>query len=258
LLFQPAEENGSGAAAVIADRRYADIRPDYAFALHNMPGVALGRVELCKGAVNCASRGLRIVLTGKTAHASEPDKGLSPMAAMAKLMPGLAALGAGTDHRRDDFRLVTVTHAQLGEPAFGIAPGAGEVWATLRCLRDDQMAALCAEAEALVMRMAQEMGLEVACSYHDVFLHCENHPEAVQILQAALDAQGIVHDRGNLPMRASEDFGRFGATAKSAMFMLGAGRDHASLHNPDYDFPDDLIAIGAGVFLQVVADLLGD
>jgi amidohydrolase len=83
LLFQPAEEDGSGAAAVIADPKFRDITPDVAFALHNLPGVSLGKVALAEGPVNCASCGIRIVLGGKTAHASMPEFGISPVSAVA-------------------------------------------------------------------------------------------------------------------------------------------------------------------------------
>ena len=65
------------------------------------------------------------------------------------------------------------------------------------------------------------------------------------------------HDEAELPMRASEDFGRFGHGAKSAMLFLGAGVTHPQLHNPDYDFPDDLIPIGARIFLRVARTMLG-
>ena len=58
-------------------------------------------------------------------------------------------------------------------------------------------------------------------------------------------------------MRASEDFGRFGDGARSAMLFLGAGMDYPALHNPDYDFPDGLIAVGARVFMRTARDLLG-
>src|SRR5690606_16597873 len=68
LMFQPAEETGNGASDVIADPRYARIAPDYAFSLHNLPGTSFGHVRLKPGVVNCASRGMRIVLKGKTAH----------------------------------------------------------------------------------------------------------------------------------------------------------------------------------------------
>ncbi len=256
LLFQPAEENGAGAAAVLADPRFQDIAPDYAFALHNMPGLPLGRAALNAGPVSCASRGIRIVLTGKTAHAAMPEQGLSPIAAVAGLMPALTSLGSGGT-LDEGFRLVTVTHARMGEPAFGIAPGYAEVWATLRTLTDAGMAELCAEAEALARGLAAEAGLGVEIAYEDVFVHCENDPEAVAILCRALDAEGVPQGKDGQPMRASEDFGRFGRNARAAMFFLGAGERHPSLHNPDYDYPDELIAIGARVFMRTARELLG-
>lgn len=256
LLFQPSEENGAGAAAVIADPRFGEVRPHLAFSLHNLPGLALGHVALKAGPVNCASRGMRLHFTGKTAHASLPETGISPMAAIASLMPALTALSRSAPPALD-FRLATVTHAWLGEEAFGIAPGDGEIWVTLRTLVDDHMAALCAEAEDLARTAAAETNLGIAIGYEDIFLHCENAPEAVDHLVRALDAEGVIHDAGTLPMRGSEDFGRFRAIAPSAMFFLGSGESHPALHNPDYDFPDELIAIGARIFMRVTRDILG-
>lgn len=256
LLFQPAEEDGSGAAAVVADPKFREIAPDLAFALHNLPGLPLGKAALTEGPVNCASRGLRIVLSGKTAHASMPEFGISPVNAVAKLMPALTALGGGGIHDKG-FAMVTVTHAKVGEPAFGVAPGSAEIWATLRTLTDGGMADLCARAERLARDAAGEQGLGIDMAYHDVFHHCENAPEAVACLRHALEAEGVPYDRGDLPMRASEDFGRFGQKTPAAMFFLGAGEHHPSLHNPDYDFPDDLIGIGARVFMRTLRDILG-
>lgn len=255
LLWQPAEEDGSGAAAVLKDPRFAEIRPDFAYSLHNMPGLAFGSVALKSGPVNCASRGMKIRLSGKTAHASQPETGLSPMAAMSKLMPALTALSNGAPPAID-FTLATVTHASLGEQAFGIAPGDAEIWVTLRTLIDDRMAELCEKAEQLVVEAAGETGLEHAISYHDIFFHCENAPEAVAHLEDALTSKDIRFDEGTLPMRASEDFGRLRAICPSAMFFLGAGEKHPALHNPDYDYPDDLTAIGARVFMAVIRKAL--
>jgi len=256
LLWQPAEEDGSGAAAVLADPRFLEIRPDFAYSLHNMPGLAFGTVAIKSGPVNCASRGMKIRLSGKTAHASQPETGLSPMAAMARLMPALTALSNGAPPSTD-FTLATVTHAALGEQAFGIAPGDAEIWVTLRTLIDDRMEELCSKAETLAAEIAEEQGLDCALSYHDIFFHCENAPEAVAHLKAALTAENIAFNEGNLPMRASEDFGRLRAVCPSAMLFLGAGEKHPALHNPDYDYPDDLTAIGAQIFMSVIRTALG-
>lgn len=256
LMFQPAEETGNGAAGVVADPRFGEIAPDLSFSLHNLPGVPFGEVRLKAGVVNCASRGMRIVLEGKTAHSSMPETGVSPMPAVSQLMPALPALGSGT-FADDEFGMITVTHASMGEAVFGIAPGRAEVWATLRTRRDERMAGLCAAAEALATRIAGEHGLACSFDYHEIFVASVNAPEAVEHLRQALAEEGVAHGEEGLPMRASEDFGIFGHGAPSAMFFLGAGERHPALHNPDYDFPDDLISIGAKVFMRAARNLLG-
>ncbi|KAA3511545.1 amidohydrolase [Agrobacterium rosae] len=254
LMFQPAEETGAGAAAVIADHCFQDIKTDYAFSLHNLPGLPLGHVSLIEGPINCASRGMKIRLAGKTAHASSPEHGVSPMQAISTLMPALSSLGQGLPPQ-PDFKMVTITHAVMGEAAFGIAPADAEIWATLRTLTDDRMAELCAAAETLATQTAAANGLIIEIFYDDIFQHCENDSDAVALLRAALDEEQVLHDGRALPMRASEDFGRFGAVSKSAMFFLGAGTDHPNLHNPDYDFPDALIETGARIFMRTIRNL---
>ena len=257
LMFQPAEEDGSGAAAVVADPAYAALRPDWAFGMHNMPGVPFGTAWLAAGTICCASVGMKITLTGKTAHAAMPQTGVSPGAAMAALIPTLTALGA-VGPIGSDYRLVTITHAVLGVRAFGIAPGEAEIWATLRTRDDGPMAALRADAEALVQAEATKAGLGLRMTYHDDFAATVNGPAATAHLAVAMDALNIPHSPGDLPMRASEDFGRFGnGITKLAMVMLGAGVDHAALHNPDYDFPDGLIAPGVQLFHRLMTDILG-
>ncbi|CAM5440319.1 amidohydrolase [Aquamicrobium terrae] len=256
LMFQPAEETGNGAAGVVADPRFGGIAPDFAFSLHNLPGVPFGEVRLKAGVVNCASRGMRIMLEGKTAHSSMPETGVSPAMAISELIPALPALGNGT-FADDEFGMVTVTHALMGEAVFGIAPGHAEVWATLRTRRDDRMADLCAAAEALAAGIAGRHRLAVRCDYHEIFVASVNAPEAVAHLRRVLDEESVPHGEGDLPMRASEDFGVFGHDAASAMLFLGAGEHHPALHNPDYDFPDDLIPIGSRIFMRTARNILG-
>ena len=256
LMFQPAEETGKGAPAVVADPAFGEIAPDYAFSLHNLPGLAVGQIALCSGPANCASRGMRIRLSGRTSHAAAPQDGVSPAGAMAQLLPGLVALGGGTD-LGPDYALVTLTHARLGEATFGIAPGEGEVWATLRTVNDTRMAQLIEEATALVGKVCAEQGLGHEISFDDVFEACTNNPEAVAVLQKACERVGLGVAMQDRPQRWSEDFGQFGKGAKAAMFWLGSGEDQPQLHNPDYDFPDAAIPVGAGLFRAVVSELLG-
>ena len=260
-LFQPAEEDGSGAAAIIANPHYAALRPDFVFAWHNLPGMPFGHVAVAPGPANCASRGMVVRFKGRTAHASMPKTGNSPMPALAMLMPQLAALSRGMPPA-GDFRLATVTHANMGEPVFGIAPADATLFVTLRTLLDSGMAALVEDAEALAHSAAEHYGLAISITYEDVFVHCENAPQAVAAIRAALNALNIPHDERGLPIRASEDFGRFGHVFNghkphSAMFYLGAGQDVPQLHNPEYDYADALTPIAASVFITIARDMLG-
>ena len=256
LMFQPAEEDGSGAKAVVADPAYQEIQADWAFAIHIEPGLPFGYVSTCAGLINCASLGLKIKLNGKTAHAADPEDGISPAKAIAELIPALEALGRGGS-LDDDFRLVTITHVNIGEHSFGIAPGDGVILVTLRTAGDEGMGHLEAMARTLAVTTAEKYGLSVDLEVHDNFAASINDPEAYDVAITAMDALKVGFGDAGVPMRASEDFGVFGWDAKAAMLCLGPGEDYASLHNPDYDFPDDLISIGSAIFERIARDLLG-
>lgn len=255
LMFQPAEEDGSGAAAVIADARYGEIQPDYAFAIHNAPGLPLGEAYVSEGPANCASRGMLVKLQGSTAHAANPAAGRSPLRAVASLLPALEGLSSGGE-LGPGFTLVTVTHASMGEPVFGVAPGHAEIRATLRTVQDAEMAALVEKAEAMVREAATASRLDHAISYADIFLACTNDPDATSLLREGMDRGGVRHMPKPIPQRGSEDFGRFGHAARSAMVLLGAGVDCPAVHTPTYDFPDALIDVGVRLFAGTLSAVM--
>lgn len=255
LLFQPAEETGAGAQAVIDDPHWADIRPDYAFAYHNVPGWPLGEVGLRTGTANCASRGMRIMLSGRSSHAAAPEDGVSPASVMAELIRTLPDLGSGKISD-PDYALSTLTHVRLGEPAFGISPGDGEVYLTLRSTTDARMERLMTAVEQSLTAINQPIGIKV--SWHDVFLAAINDDTAIEIARAATQSLGLPMRQMTHPMQWSEDFGRYaGEGVRASMLFLGAGVRQPQLHNPDYDFPDDLLPTGAGLLLRIIDDLLG-
>ncbi len=256
LLFQPAEETGSGAAGVIADQRFARIRPDYAFALHNLPGLPLGAVGVRAGPFTFASEGLAIRLSGRTSHAAQPEAGVSPAAVMGRLMEALPDLPRTLGHQVGH-SLVTLSHARLGEAAFGISPGEADIWVTIRAIDDDLQAELMSEAETLARRLAQAGGLGVGFEKFENFAAGHNDAEAVAFIETAASALGAPRAQVGDPFRWSEDFGRFGSVGKTALFVLGSGEDHPRLHNPDFDFPDELIAPGAALFDHIARELCG-
>lgn len=255
LLFQPAEETGQGARAVLADPQFAALRPDYAFAYHNMPGLPLGALAVAPGPASCASVGLRLRYLGREAHASSPEAGVSPAPALAALMADLARYAAPC--RMDaGFRLATICHLNMGIPAFGIAPGRAEVFVTLRALSDTVLERFTADVEAQAKACAG--GLEVQISHHDQFSASINHPDAAAYITRAGQMLGLRKADFDLPMRASEDFGAFSQSAATALFFLGSGEGQPDLHDPYFDFPDALIPTACSVFQSVLMQITSD
>lgn len=255
LLFQPAEETGAGAKAVIEDPRWPEIRPDYAFAYHNVPGRPLGEIGLRAGPGNCASRGMQTILEGKSSHAAVPEDGVSPANAMADLMISLPDLSHGVIGD-DDFALSTLTHVKLGEPTFGIAPADGELRVTLRSMTNEKMETLMAEALKRVDIHSDDLAIKIF--WHDLFRSVVNDAEATNIARQSAKALGHRLHEVPIPMRWSEDFGRFGDDgAKATLLYIGSGEDHPQLHNPDYDYPDALLPIVSNLFCGIVHDILG-
>ncbi len=253
LLFQPAEETGAGARAVLADPRFETLRPDWAFALHNMPGLGLGQIAVAPGPASCASVGLHLRWQGREAHAGSPESGISPVPALVSLMATLAPFTTPAPIT-EKFLLATLCHLSMGARAFGIAPGQAEAFVTLRAVTDAQLTAF--ESE-IVQQLQTDVGaLHLEFTQHDHFNATINAPEASALVSRAAQTLGVTEGSFALPMRASEDFGAFSATTRCALFFLGAGEDHPALHDPTYDFPDALIAPGVALFRQILAEAM--
>ncbi|MGB7432051.1 MAG: M20/M25/M40 family metallo-hydrolase, partial [Ahrensia sp.] len=153
--------------------------------------------------------------------------------------------------------LTTLVHASLGVQAFGVAPGNGLVMATLRAINNDIQNELMEAAKAQARHQAQQHRLGVEFSNGEKFAACTNNPQASAHVERATAALGLTLIPLQKPFRWSEDFGLFSDVCQSALFVLGAGEEHPQLHNPDYDFPDELIATGVTMFVEIARQLCG-
>lgn len=257
LLYQPSEENGRGAAAVLSDPSFDSLAPDFIYALHNLPGLPKRCVALRPGVIACASRGIRIELRGETAHAAYPETGRSPAVSMCELMAEINAL-PDRFASRSELVLATVVSATLGEAeAFGSAPGSARVLATVRCESADTMRCLVEHIESAAEDAAARHGLDVDVTHHDVFEPTVNAPEAIEVVRQAAIETGLRPIDFDEPLRFSEDFGQFTARYTGAFVGLGAGEDAVPLHNATYDFDDELIEHGARLLGRVLVQHLG-
>ncbi|RZS95703.1 amidohydrolase [Cecembia calidifontis] len=251
LLFQPAEETGEGAQAVINDKKYETIRADYAFALHNLPRYDMHQIVIKKGAFASASVGMIVKLKGRNSHSAHPEAGNSPALAMSKIIVALERL----PDAMKKFTLVTVIHAKLGEINFGTTPGEATVMATLRAYENETRDLLVTYAEKLCGQIAKEYGLEVSFDYTEKFAATHNDPEAWDYGNTAAKKLGLKTKHVRVPFRWSEDFGLFSSSTKTLLFGLGSGKKQPQLHEPHFDFPDELIPTGVDMFWEIIGQL---
>lgn len=249
LLFQPSEENGEGAEKVLKDPKFKSIQPDYVYALHNLPGFQEGNIIINHDIFASASKGMIIKLFGKTSHAGEPENGNSPAIAMSDIVKELTYLPSKNYYR--NFVLITVIHARLGEIAFGTTPGYAEVMATLRSYTNEDMDVLVKESQKLVKKYAEQNSLKHEIKWTEEFLATKNTSECVKTIQQAAGKSNLEIITKKEPFRWSEDFSHFTHQYKGALFGLGAGEDTPQLHNPDYDFPEEIIIPGIKIFYEI-------
>ena len=274
LIFQPGEEIGAGAkrcAELIREKGIAEI-----YAMHNLGGYAEGTLVYRRGLTQPASEGLRIRLTGRTSHASAPEKGNNPAGAIAAIVQyasgeavftghGTAAISvsaarlprsnpktaAATDAQHTPMRLCTITGIRLGDGDFGISPGEGEICMTLRAEIEDEMLAMEKSVLSHAAQAAETAGLKMTCSIHDYFPETRNHDACLdRVLEAARKNKIPAISMGEL-WRASEDFGHYLKICPGAMIYIGNGEDYPPLHTSEYDFNDRIIEPAVNLFTGI-------
>jgi len=251
LLFQPAEETGTGAAAVLNDEAFSRFTPDFAVAIHNMPGFPMHSMVIKPGSITAAVRSFVVRFTGRVAHASEPEKGENPSLAVADLLREADALVIADQHD-PEFRLVTPVHVSIGSIAYGIAAGEGEVHFTIRTATNQGLAKLQAEITAIADHLAARDRLSVEIEVVEDFFANVNDLDVTERVRRAAESCGHDIITPEVGMRAGEDFGLFTERFPCCLVLLGAGEAHLPIHNAGYDFPDELISTGVELFEQIV------
>ena len=251
LLFQPSEETGEGAARVLDDKKFIEaIHPDYVFALHNLPGFPPGSVIINNSIFSSASVGLTVCLHGKSSHAAEPSKGISPVRSLSQIIDAVRKIQDSKGLFKD-FVLGTIIHINLGEKRFGTSPEYGEMSMTLRACRNDDMDILRNEVIIAIEEICKKEMVRYEYQWKEEFLSLENDSHTVDIIKQAAAESGLALIERDEPFKWSEDFSHFTRRYQGAMFGLGAGTGHPALHNPDYDFPDEIIADGVTMFFNI-------
>ncbi|PSH70163.1 amidohydrolase [Phyllobacterium brassicacearum] len=252
FIFQPAEEWGKGALAMLDDGLMQRFPFDEIYGLHNMPGLAVGRFETRSGPFMSAEDNFEIVLRGLGGHAARPHQGNEVLVAACALVTNLQTIVS----RRlspADIGVVSVTEL-VTDGTRNALPGLAHILGDARSFRPEVSASIekqmriIAEGTALAHNVAAEV------TYTREFVPLMNDPVLVE--EAFTAARTILNPDdvavANEPMTASEDFAQFLAHVPGCFAFLGNGKESAPLHNPNYDFNDDGLLRGANFHAAIV------
>lgn len=248
FIFQHAEETGQGARECVSVLKEQNISGIFAY--HNWSGFPRGSILVREGVSQCASIGLTVSFRGKASHASLPEDGKNPAAAVAQMI--LFAENIKNSRDFDGLVLCTVIHGEIGQKNFGVSPGNGEVSFTLRAFYERDLERLEQSLRDTAEKTAQEEGLSVYFQISDPFPETVNDAACVGMVRSAAQRQKRRVIELKEPFRASEDFGYFTKMCPGAIFYIGNGENYPPLHTPEYDFDDGLLETAVDMFLEIL------
>ena len=255
LLFQPAEENGEGAKAVVNDEKFKNLNIDYVFALHNIPKEPMHSIITIQKGFSAEVQSFIIKVKGKESHAAEPENGINPALAISKIIAEIANLEV-VKTEDENFTIMTPVHVSMGQKSYGISPANGELHYTLRAWDNLKMEAVKSQIVNAVATISAQYQLEHAIEWIEYFPASINDNECNDyVIKAAAENSYKLTQKPH-PFKFGEDFGWYAKEYKTAMFGLGAGIETPALHNADYDFPDELIETGITMFQDIIGTIL--
>lgn len=253
LIFQPAEEIGQGALAMLDDGLMDRFGIERVYGMHNMPGIPTGHFAVRAGSIMGAVAKFTIHITGRGGHAARPHTTIDPIIAGTQLIDALQSIVArNTDPVAS--AVVTVTRVIAGT-AYNIIPETIEIWGTTRALDMDNAAMAERRIGEICAGIAKATGAQIEVDYSQAHPVTFNQPEEAEfVARVAEEVAGSV-DRAVRPVMAGEDFSHMLTARPGAFIFIGNG-DSAGLHHPAYDFDDEALAAGISYWVRLAETAL--
>ena len=265
LIFQPAEEGGGGAREMIRDGLFEQFPMEAVFGMHNWPGMPVGQFAVSPGPVMASSNEFKITIRGKGGHAALPHNGIDPVPIACQMVQAFQTI-ISRNKKPVDAGVISVTMIHAGE-ATNVVPDSCELQGTVRTFTLEVLDLI----EARMQQVAEH-----TCAAHGAtceFEFVRNYPPTVNSAAEADFARrvmaGIVGEANVLnqePTMGAEDFAYmlqakpgaycFIANGDGAHREMGHGGGPCTLHNPSYDFNDDLIPLGGTYWVQLATEWL--
>ena len=265
LIFQPAEEGGGGAREMIKDGLFTKFPMEAVFGMHNWPGLDVGKFAISPGPVMASSNEFKITIRGKGSHAALPHNGVDPVPIACQMVQAFQTI-ISRNKKPVDAGVISVTMIHGGE-ATNVVPDSCELQGTVRTFSFEVL--------DLIEKRMEEIAKNI-CAAFDArceFEFVRNYPPTINhVKEAAFTAEvlaGIVGQDNVVPQEptmGAEDFAfmlqaRPGAycfigNGDGAHREMGHGAGPCTIHNPSYDFNDDLIPLGATCWVRLAEEWL--
>lgn len=259
LCFQPAEEQGGGALAMIADGALEKPRPDAAFGLHVWQDLDLGKIGVTPGPWMAAVDEFTVTVRGKGAHAAMPHFGVDPVLCLAHMVSALQAIASREVSPLKEV-VVSVTQMKAGS-AFNIIPESAWVNGTCRVFDDEVWNELPGRFERIVRGVADAFGCRVEVEYVRHNRPTVNDPAMTAIArEAAIELVGEANVLDDVRTMGGEDFSAFLSEVPGCFIAVGSRNESRGLHwghhHPRFDVDEACLALGAEVLLRTARKFL--
>jgi amidohydrolase len=265
LIFQPAEEGGGGAREMIQDGIFDKFPMEAVFGIHNWPGMKVGQVGVNPGAMLASSNGFRVVIRGKGSHAALPHTGVDPVPVACQMV--MAWQTIITRNRRPiDPGVISATMIHTGE-AINVIPDSAEIRGTVRTFSFETLDLIERRMREVAEHTCAAFGASCEFEFTRNYPPTVNHAAETEFVRRTLaEVVGADNVLPFEPTMGAEDFSFFLQARPGCYFMLGNGDGaHRAgghglgpcmLHNPSYDFNDDLIPLGATCWVRIAEQWL--
>jgi len=265
LIFQPAEEGGGGANVMIKDGLFEKFPMEAVFGAHNWPGMPVGSFGVNPGAMMASGNRFSVTIRGKGSHAALPHLGIDPVPIAAQLINGFQTII--TRNRRPlEPGVISVTMLQAGE-ALNVVPDSCTLSGTVRTFSYELLDLIETRMRDMSEHTCAAFGATCEFEFNRYYPPTINHPAETEFVRKVLgEVVGPANVQAFEPTMGSEDFSFFLQAKPGCYFAIGNGdgehRDGGHglgpcmLHNPSYDFNDDLIPLGATAWVRIAEQWL--
>ncbi|MBL3552897.1 M20 aminoacylase family protein [Rhodovulum sulfidophilum] len=255
VIFQPAEEGGAGAKAMIDDGLFARWSCDEVYGMHNRPGLPVGQFTIAPGPIMASVDEIRITVSGRGGHAGRPHLSVDPMPAAAAVIQAVQAI---TARSVDPIDSATISLCTIqGGNAFNVIPTEVTLTGTVRALREEVRDHIEARLAETVAGVAAGFGATGTLDYIRHYPVTVNHEAQTDLAAAA--ARVVAGDEAVTtdmpPTLGGEDFSFMLNEVPGALINIGNGPSQG-LHHPRYDFDDEAIGWGCSYWTTLVRQRL--